>query len=224
MTKQQVRLLIVDTHQLFRQCLMLALAADDELTVLEPADGRPDALLKVKEHNPDVVLINSRLGDDSALELTRELTREYPPLKIVMYGMPEPEDGYVKYIEAGLRGYIFEKRSSLAELRQLISQVVVDEIACPPEVAYAMFTRLNELASEKWWIDRASTMKLTLREVEILELIAEGLCNREIGERLFLSLHTIKNHVHKILQKLQVQRRADAVKYAYEKQWLKRRI
>lgn len=224
MMKQPIRLLIVDTHQLFRQCLAMTLAADDELIVLEPADGRDDALGKIKEHSPDVVLVNSRLNDDSALELTREWTRSFPHLKIVMYGMPEPEDGYVKYIEAGLRGYVFEKRSSLSELRQLISQVVVDEIACPPEVAYAMFTRLNELASEKWWIDRASTMKLTLREVEILELIAEGLCNREIGERLFLSLHTIKNHVHKILHKLQVQRRSDAVKYAYEKQWLKRRI
>jgi DNA-binding NarL/FixJ family response regulator len=64
-------------------------------------------------------------------------------------------------------------------------------------------------------------MKLTPREVEILELIAKGLNNREIGEQLFLSLHTIKNHVHKILQKLQVSRRSDAVKYAHEKQWLR---
>lgn len=224
MIQQQVRLLIVDTHRLFRHCLAQTLAEDDGLIVLEPAENGKDALEKVIKDNPDVLLINSRLNDESALALTKELTHSFPHLKTMMYGMSESDDGYVKYIEAGLRGYVFEQRSSLAELRQLIRQVVVDEIACPPEVAYAMFTRLNELASEKWWIDRASSMKLTQREVEILELIAEGLCNREIGARLFLSLHTIKNHVHKILRKLQVQRRSDAVKYAYEKQWLKRRM
>jgi DNA-binding NarL/FixJ family response regulator len=216
-----VRILIVDSHQLVRQCIALALAEDNGLTILEPADGRPDALNKIRRNSPDVVLLNSQLRDDCAVDLTRDLGRSFPQLKIVMYGMNESEDGYVRHIEAGLRGYVFEKRSSLAELRQIVRQVAVDEIACPPEVTYAMFTRLNKLASENWWVNRAQTMKVTPREVQILELIAEGLNNREIGERLFLSLHTIKNHVHKILQKLQVSRRSDAVKYAHEKQWLR---
>jgi len=221
MTNQAVTILIVDTHQLFRQCIALALAEDDDLMVLEPADGRSDALNKIRRTRPDVVLLNSHLRDDSALELTKDLGRSFPQIKIVMYGMKESEDGYVRHIEAGLRGYVFERRSSLSELRQIVRQVAVDEIACPPEVTYAMFTRLNKLASENWWINRAQTMKLTPREVQILELIADGLNNREIGERLFLSLHTIKNHVHKILRKLKVSRRTDAVKYANERQWLR---
>lgn len=221
MMKQQVRLLIVDTHRLLRECLELALAEDDEIVVLEPADGWEDAVNKVKEHDPAVVLINCQLSGASALELTKELTRSFPYVKIIMYGIPKPGDGYVKYIKAGLRGYVFEEQSSLAELKQLLRQVVVDEITCPPEVAYAMFTHLSELSAENWWINRANSMMLTPRELEILELIAEGISNREISEKLFLSLHTIKNHIHKILHKLQVHRRADAVKYAYEKQWLK---
>lgn len=224
MMNQQVRLLIVDGHRLLRECLELALAEGDEVVVLPSADGWEDAVNKVKEHDPDVVLINSRLSGASALELTKELTRSFPRVKTIMYGIPKPGDGYVKYIEAGLRGYVFEDHSSLAELRQMVRQVVTDEITCPPEVAYAMFTRLSELSAENWWINRASSMMLTPRELEILELIAEGMCNREISEKLFLSLHTIKNHIHKILHKLQVQRRADAVKYAYEKQWLKVKV
>ena len=138
-----------------------------------------------------------------------------------MYGISKPGDGYVKYIEAGVKGYVFEEHSSLAELKMMIRQVVVDEICCPPEIAYAMFTRLSELSEENWWVNRADSMMLTPRELEILELVAEGMSNREISEKLFLSLHTIKNHIHKILHKLQVQCRTDAVKYAYEKQWLK---
>lgn len=224
MMKQQVRLLIVDGHRLLRECLELALAEGEEVVVLEPAGGWEDAVNKVKEHDPDVVLINYRLSGASALEVTKELTRSFPHVKIIMYGIPKPGDGYVKYIEAGLRGYVFQEHSSLAELKQMIGQVVADEITCPPEVAYAMFTRLSELSAENWWINRASSMILTPRELEILELIAEGMGNREISEKLFLSLHTIKNHIHKILHKLQVQRRADAVKYAYEKQWLKVKV
>lgn len=224
MMNQQVRLLIVDGHRLLRECLELALAEGDEVVVLQSADGWEDAVNKVKEHDPDVVLINSRLSGASALELTKELTRSFPHVKTIMYGIPKPGDGYVKYIEAGLRGYVFEDHSSLAELKQMVRQVVTDEITCPPEVAYAMFTRLSELSAENWWINRASSMMLTPRELQILELIAEGMCNREISEKLFLSLHTIKNHIHKILHKLQVQRRADAVKYAYEKQWLKVKV
>lgn len=217
---RQISVLIVDSHRLFRDCLIQALRSDD-LMILEPAASRQEALSKIKLNNPEVVLINSCLRDDSALELARELWSRFPHVKSVMYGMQESEDGYVAQVEAGLRGYIFEKNSSLEELQRTIRKVVAGEVACPPEVTYVMFTRLNQLASEKWWVNRATSMKLTPREVEILELIAKGLNNREIGERLYLSLHTIKNHVHKILQKLQVSRRSDAVKYAYEKQWLR---
>jgi DNA-binding NarL/FixJ family response regulator len=221
---QRVRVLIVDTHRLFGQCLASALAQEDELEVLEIADGSDEALTRIKEEIPDVLLVNSNLRDDSALELTREVGRGFPGLKAIMYGMSESDDGYVEHIEAGLRGYLFERGSSLPDLKRVIRQVVVDEISCPPEVNYAMFIRLSELASENWWINRAKTMKLTPREVEILELIAEGLPNREIGERLFLSLHTIKNHVHKILRKLEVSGRAEAVEYAYKNDWLKSRL
>lgn len=217
---RRVNVLIVDSHRLFRECLVQVLKADD-LNLLEPAADRFEALAKIKTSNPEVVLINSSLKDQSALELARELWFRFPHVKSVMYGMQESQDGYVAQVEAGLRGYIFERGSSLEELQRTIRQVVGGEIACPPEVTYVMFTRLNQLASEKWWVNRATNMKLTPREVEILELIAKGLNNREIGERLFLSLHTIKNHVHKILQKLQVSRRSDAVKYAHEKQWLR---
>ncbi len=217
---RRVSVLIVDSHRLLRECLVQVLKADD-VNVLEPAADRFEALARIKASNPEVVLINSSLRDESALELAKELWFRFPHVKSVMYGMQESQDGYVAQVEAGLRGYIFERGSSLEELQRTIRQVVVGEIACPPEVTYVMFTRLNQLASEKWWVNRATNMKLTPREVEILELIAKGLNNREIGERLFLSLHTIKNHVHKILQKLQVSRRSDAVKYAHEKQWLR---
>ena len=217
---RQISVLIVDSHRLFRQCLVKVLKAED-LTVLEPAANRREALSKIKTNNPEVVLISNSLRDDSALDLARDLWFRFPHVKSVMYGMQESQEGYVPQFEAGLRGYIFEHTSSLEELQGTIRQVVAGEIACPPEVNYVMFTRLNQLASEKWWVDRAANMKLTPREVEILELVAKGLNNREIGERLFLSLHTIKNHVHKILQKLQVSRRSDAVKYALEKQWLR---
>jgi len=219
-SSRQISVLIVDSHRLIRDCLLQVLKAED-LTILEPAANRYEALSKIKSSNPEVVLISSSLRDDSALDLARELCFRFPHVKSVMYGMQESQDDYVAQVEAGLRGYVFEHSSSLEELQRTIRQVVAGEIACPPEVTYVMFTRLNQLASEKWWVNRATNMKLTPREVEILELIAKGLNNREIGEQLFLSLHTIKNHVHKILQKLQVSRRSDAVKYAHEKQWLR---
>jgi DNA-binding NarL/FixJ family response regulator len=217
---RQISVLVVDSHRLLRECLVQILKSED-LAILEPAANRYEALSKIKSNNPEVVLISSALRDDSALDLAKELWFKFPHIKSVMYGMQQSQDDYVAQVEAGLRGYIFEHTSSLDELQRTIRQVVNGEIACPPEVTYVMFTRLNQLASEKWWVNRATNMKLTPREVEILELIAKGLNNREIGERLFLSLHTIKNHVHKILQKLQVSRRSDAVKYAHEKQWLR---
>lgn len=219
-SSRQISVLVVDTHRLFRECLVQVLKSED-LTMLEPAANRYEALSKIKLNNPEVVVISSSLKGDSALDLARELSFRFPHVKTVVYGLQESQDGYVAQVEAGLRGYVFEQSSSLEELQRTIRQVVAGEIACPPEVTYVMFTRLNQLAAEKWWVNRATNMKLTPREVEILELIARGLNNREIGERLFLSLHTIKNHVHKILQKLQVSRRSDAVKYAHEKQWLR---
>src|SRR5215813_2291502 len=131
---RQISVLIVDSHRLIRECLVQVLKSED-LTILEPAANRYEALSKIKLNNPEVVLISSLLRDDSALDLARELWFRFPHVKSVMYGMQESHD-YVAQVEAGLRGYVFEHSSSLDELQRTIRQVVAGEIACPPEVTY----------------------------------------------------------------------------------------
>jgi two-component system, NarL family, nitrate/nitrite response regulator NarL len=119
-------------------------------------------------------------------------------------------------VEAGARGYVL-RGASIDNLRIAVESIARGETVCSPQITYSMFSRLAELAHHAMG---AQTI-LTTREMEILQLISQGWSNKRIANHLFVSLYTVKNHVHNILKKLQVQHRLEAVAYAYQRYWLK---
>ncbi len=215
---QTISLLVVEAYHLFGECLAAVLDEFESFRICDVAYGEEEALRKTKEYQPDIVLINMNLPDKVALGLTRQLTQDIPRVKVVMLGLTEAQTDLWQCVEAGASGYVL-KTASLDDLRLTIELVTRGETMCAPHIAHAMFSRLSELARTPEQSGMNEPMILSLREMEILRLIAEGWSNKQIANHLYLSLHTVKSHVHNILKKLQVQRRLEAVKYAYEKQW-----
>jgi len=215
---QTIRLMIVDDYPLFRECLASVLTERERFRVLDVVESRQDALHKIKEHQPDVVLVDQNLPNQMALELTRRITRHYSHVRVLILGLTETEEEILTYVEAGASGYVL-KEASIDDLQVAIDLVVRGETVCSPRVVHSMFSRLAELARQS---EEIESLALTPREMEILQLVAEGLSNKQIADRLFLSLHTVKRHVHNILEKLQVQHRLEAVEYAYKKRWLRK--
>jgi DNA-binding NarL/FixJ family response regulator len=215
---QTISLMIVEGHQLLGECLGSVLANMGQFTVFDLAHNKEEALNKVRERQPDVVLIDMDLPDEMALTLTAQLTRDFPRVKALIFGLVEVAVDIMEYVEAGARGYVL-KDASIDHLRIAIDSIARGETVSSPQITYAMFSRLAELAYQPM----GGQTILTTREMEILQLISMGWSNKRIANHLFVSLYTIKNHVHNILKKLQVQHRLDAVAYAYKRHWLKGR-
>jgi DNA-binding NarL/FixJ family response regulator len=125
---------------------------------------------------------------------------------VVALAAPESEEDIIALAEAGVLGYV-TRDESLDNLVTTIESVARDEMACSPWMATVLVRRVQALAAER----PGPTQRLTAREAEILELIAQGLSNKEIAARLFIEVTTVKNHVHNILEKLGVSRREEAV-------------
>jgi len=137
----------------------------------------------------------------------RALAAVEPELKVVALGVPEVEPHILACAEAGVTAYV-PREGSLDDLVATLKGVAVGEMRCSPRIAASLFRRVATLALERH-AERA-TGRLTVRETEILKLVDEGLTNKEIARRLYIELPTVKNHMHNILEKLQLRSRREA--------------
>jgi DNA-binding NarL/FixJ family response regulator len=214
-----LRLIVADQHQLFRECLASALGRNDRFEVMGRVGEAPELLALLEETDTDLVLVGLDGLGGAVLTLLREVGKRFPGLKVVLVGRDETGELILDCLEAGARGYLNRDRS-LAELCSSLEAVARGERICTSRVAQSLFQRLGRLGQERRRRQKLEFLTLTPRELQILNLIADGLSNQDIAGRLYLSVHTVKNHVHKVLETLGVNSRAGAVRYAIERGWL----
>jgi DNA-binding NarL/FixJ family response regulator len=214
-----IRLTIVDTHPLFRECLASALAEEKLFRIVGVAATGPEMLAGLLPGGLDVLLLGVNGAWDGIAELIGEVRERCPEGKALILGPRDVDSRILGCFEAGARGYLCRDQS-LGELRSSIVEVARGETVCPPRVAQLLFSRLADLGGARRRRDRLDCLHLTARELEILRLISDELSNQEIARRLHLSVHTVKNHIHKVLETLCVESRRQAVRYAVEKGWL----
>jgi two-component system, NarL family, nitrate/nitrite response regulator NarL len=157
----------------------------------------------------DIVLVDMAMTD--SVEVIRELAAGEPSVKVIALGLTEREADVIACAEAGISGYVTHD-ASVDDLAATIESVAQGEMPCSPGVAATLLRRVNTLAAQGD-VRRADAV-LTRRELQILGLIDEGLSNKAIAERLVIEVATVKNHVHNILEKLNVQRRGEAAALA----------
>ena len=217
---EPIRVFIADDNRLLRDGLVSMLGEQKGIVVVGTAPSGLEAVEQIKNIHPDVALIDIGMPDKDGIEVTQALHRETPEVKVIILGMIDLTDEIMACIEAGAVGYVL-KEASFDHLVATIRSVNRGESFCSPQMTVSLFTRIAELASENIPKIPASSVKLTSRELEIITLIAEGLPNKEIAQRLFIETQTVKNHVHNILDKLQLHNRLEAVQYARERKLLK---
>ncbi len=217
---EPIRMFIADDNRLLREGLASMLEQQQDIIVIGAAASGSEALEQIKDLRPEVALIDIGMPDKDGIEVTQTLHQDLPEVKVIILGMVDLTDEIMACIEAGAAGYVL-KEGSFERLVETVRSVHRGESFCSPEMTASLFSRIAELAGERMPEIPKSSIKLTGRELEIVNLIAEGLSNKEIAHRLFIATQTVKNHVHNILDKLQLLTRLEAVQYARERDLLK---
>lgn len=222
MDKKSIPIFIADDNCLLLEGLVAMLGEQDDIIVKGTASCGREAVEQIKELRPEVALIDIGMPDKDGLEVTQILRQELPEVKVIILGLVDLTDEIMACIEAGATGYVL-KESSFDHLLETIRSVSRNEAFCSPRMAASLFSRIAELTSEARDQIPSQSVKLTARELDVINLIAEGLPNKEIAKRLFIETQTVKNHIHNILDKLQLQSRFETVQYARERKLLKKK-
>jgi len=214
MTGPRVRVLIVDDDDLMRAGLRGVLSSDEAIEVAgEAGDGR-DAAYRTRLLRPDVVLMDVRMPDLDGISATRELLAAFPEVRVVILTTFEQEDYIFGALSAGASGFLL-KRTRPEELIAAIHTIAAGDSLLSPSVTSRVIERMAGQPPPDAEQDPRLD-ELTPRETEVLELVARGLSNGEIGETLVIEESTVKTHLKRILAKLGVRDRVQAVIFAYE--------
>lgn len=206
-----MRLVLADDHALFRAGIASLVRAWGHEVVGEAANGF-EALEAVRAHRPDLVLMDITMPECSGLEATRLIKTELPETRIVIVTVSDHDEDLFEAVKSGAEGYLLKDMAE-AELESTLDAVEHGQPALSPQLAVKIldeFTRLSHEATRR----EESARDLTAREHEVLQLLADGMTNREIAASLALSEHTVSFHVKNILSKLHLRNRAQAVAYA----------
>jgi two-component system nitrate/nitrite response regulator NarL len=200
-----IRLIIASPVHLVRDGLAAALRGRDGIIVLDAVDLSPLGIARIADANPDVVLVDA--GPAGPVATARLVKAASPAAKLVAFALEETEGDVLACAAAGYSGYV-PRESGAEELHRAVMDAMEGRMHCAPCIAAAMFARLAGvlLTPEP----QPSLPALSQRESEILALVDQGRSNKEIARQLAISPATVKNHLHNLLQKLQVSRRGQA--------------
>ena len=200
-----IRLFVVADVRLYREGLADVLTRQSDVEVVGTAAYGERALEMLRKLRPDVMLLD--LGMDAGREIVRRAAEANPETRVVVLAVPDSGEEVAAWAEMGIAGYV-GRDAALEQLVDTIRSVAQGETLVSPQVAATLFRRIASLAAERV---ASTSVHLTTREDEVLRLVARGLSNKEIGALLTIELPTVKNHVHNILEKMNVQRRGEAV-------------
>jgi two-component system response regulator NreC len=204
--------LLVDDHEVVRSGLQMLLESEPEVAIIGDAASGEAALEAVEKLQPDVVVMDIGLPDISGIEATQRIKERWPEVAVVALTIHEDKEYFFQMLDAGASGYI-PKRAAPEELLTAIRAAARGEVYLYPSLAKLLVKDyLTEPQQEEDPLDG-----LTDREQEVLELVADGLTNREIGQELNISHKTVARHRENIMQKLNLHSRVELVKYAIRK-------
>jgi len=209
-----IRVLIVDDDHLMRAGLVELLTADPDMTVIGQAATGREALEQARRHVPDVVLMDVRMPDLDGIAATAQLARAVPQSRVLMLTTFEQDDYIFGALRAGASGFLL-KRTRPEELIAAVHTIAAGEALLSPSVTRRVIDRMAQQPTPDL-SGQGRLEHLTRREREVLDLLARGLSNREIAAALVVEESTIRTHVKRILMKLGLRDRVQAVIFAYE--------
>lgn len=209
---KKIRLLLIEDNRLLREGLTELIKKQRDLDLVGASEKFEGVLSKAQKLKPQVVLLDQCLRDQNSLRVAETITKELPEAKVIVMGLIPVRADVVEFVRAGVSGFIL-KDSTFGDCLTTIRWVARGGKVLPPALTGSFFSQIVEDAVRKGTV-QLNDVRITKREREIVDLISEGLSNKDIARRLHVSIYTVKSHVHRILEKLALRSRLDVALYA----------
>jgi len=208
----KIKIILVDDHEIVRDGIKSLLLNNENIEIISEASNSGELYKSLESSVPDLIIMDISLPGKSGIEITKELSEESPELKVLILSMFTEEEFIFNAIKAGAKGYL-PKNSKQEDLIKAINIIQNGEEFFSPLISeVVMKSYIKKIRSKK--NINPNQNNLSARELEVLKLIAEGITNKEISEKLFISIRTVETHKTHILQKLNLKSTVDLVKYA----------
>jgi len=199
---KRIRLILIEDNRLLREGINAMLKKEQDINVVASFGDSDFVLGKISELKPNVVLLDLGMPNQNSLDLVKSLKDEYEDVKVIVMDLVPIQEDILRFVEAGVSGFIL-KDATVAEFTKTIRQVAGGEKVLPPILTGSLFSQIVDYGVKELGPEKViQSVRMTKRESEIVQLIAEGLANKEIAYKLNLSIYTVKSHVHNILEKM----------------------
>ncbi|HET9292718.1 MAG TPA: response regulator transcription factor [Gemmatimonadales bacterium] len=209
-----ISLVLIDDNRLLREGIAAMIHAQPGFKVLAASADVDEALRKVREAKPDVVLLDFGLEDHDSLSLTGTVHDEVPEARVIVMGLLPIQEDVANYVRAGASGFIM-KDASFEDFFATIRAVASGAEVLPQALTNSLFTQITQNVAGTSKARLLEAVRLTSRERQVVDLLAEGLSNKEIATRLHIAVHTVKSHVHNVLEKLALRSRLEVAAFTH---------
>ncbi len=209
-----ISLVLIDDNRLLREGLAAMIHTQPGFKVLVASADVDEALAKAREAKPDVILLDFGLEDHDSLSLTATVHAEVPGARVIVMGLLAVQEDVANYVRAGASGFIM-KDASFEDFFATIRAVAGGSEVLPQALTNSLFTQIVRNVPTGSRTRVLEAVRLTNRERQVIELLGEGLSNKEIATRLHIAVHTVKSHVHNVLEKLALRSRLEVAAFSH---------
>jgi RNA polymerase sigma factor (sigma-70 family) len=217
---KKIRLLLIEDNRLLRNGILAILKPQKDIVIIAASGDGKDTLFKIKQLKPNVVLLDLGLRSQNSLRVVEIVKKDFPEAKIIVMDLAPVQADILQYVKAGANGFIL-KDASLNDFLITIRTVAEGSTVLPPLLVDSLFSQIVDHAVREGKSKLNEAIKMTKREREVIELLGEGMSNKEIGQKIRISTYTVKSHIHNIMEKLALHTRLEIANYSYSSDTLK---
>jgi DNA-binding NarL/FixJ family response regulator len=211
----KIRLLLVEDNRLLREGLTAMLNEQPDIKVVAAfGNGREEVLAAMQELKPQIILLDLGLKGQNSLRLVEWAKKTSPLVKVIVMDLIPAQADIAAFVREGASGFLL-KEATFDDFLRTIRSVAAGDKVLPPSLTGSLFTQIVEQVVQQGKADLIGAVRMTKREREVVDLIAEGLSNKEIAQRLNIATYTVKSHVHNVLEKLTLHTRLQLASYAH---------
>jgi len=217
---KKIRLLLIEDNRLLRDGILSILKPHKDILIIAASGNGKSTITKIRQLKPNVILLDLGLRSQNSLHVVEIVKKDFPDAKIIVMDLAPVQADILQYVKAGANGFIL-KDASLNDFLITIRTVADGSTVLPPLLVDSLFSQIVDYAVREGNSKLKEAVKMTKREREVIELVSKGLTNKEIAQKIHVSMYTVKSHIHNIMEKLALHTRLEIANYSYTGETLK---